>query len=185
VNEQSSISSAASVALTRESHRTLSSCVRSLRYVDCSSSPKPGWQASSVAPDGSAVIKMSIKASTLMARGGTVPHQSARKSRRCSESSDRGGVREPRAVGAARNLTQPLIRYAHRPVCPRQQQRRGLLHAAICHHSLEVGGVFGRRQWRTGRSQCRFLHRLYEKTLWPRRLKPSRYCRTTQVAPPW
>src|SRR5215207_645609 len=70
-------------------------------------------------------------------------------------------------VGTPRNLTQPLVRYTHRPLRPCQQQRRGLSHAELCHHSPEIGNVFRPRQGHTGRSQRRFLNRLDEMDVIP------------------
>ena len=100
-------------SLTRGSHRIRTSSARSLRYVDCSSSSKPGWQASSVTPGGS-TARISIKASKLMAPGRDSPFPSACNSRRSNGSSARSGAAEPRTPRRSRSIPKEPARAGDR-----------------------------------------------------------------------
>src|SRR5262249_41908030 len=70
--EHSSTPATAMAARTRGSHRTRTSSARSRRSIVATSAPSPGWQPSSVKPEGS-VDTMVIRRSTVMASGYGTP----------------------------------------------------------------------------------------------------------------
>src|SRR2546426_6563618 len=63
LNEQRQIPSSPRAEWTRGSHKTFTSCSRSVRYTVSRSCPSPGWQPTSVIPGGNSASRL-ISAST-------------------------------------------------------------------------------------------------------------------------